>query len=291
MGTLICSRQAGGSRPAAVALALLTLLPACAPGPDASAPAAPSRVLRVCSDPNNLPFSNEAHEGFENRIAEVLARQLGARLEYVWWPQRRGFVRNTLRAGLCDVIIGVPASFELAATTRPYYRSSYVFVTRRGEPMPQSFDDPLLTRARVGVHLVGDDGSNTPPAHALSARGIIRNVHGYSIYGDYRQPNPPAALLHAVAHNEVDVAVAWGPLAGYFISRDNLQLELNPVSPEIDVPFMPFVFDIAMGVARENTSLLAELNAFIEAQHDTLDTILRDYHVPRVDRVRRTVAQ
>ena len=260
-------------------LALVSLLIACA-----AAPARPARVLRVCADPNNLPFSNEAQQGFENKLAELLARTLDARLEYTWWPQRRGFVRNTLRAGLCDVIPGVPSSFELAATTRPYYRSTYVFVTRRGAPAPSSFDDPLLKRTTIGVHLIGDDGANTPPVHALSARGIIANVRGFSIYGDYRTPNPPAALVDAVAKGELDVAVAWGPLAGYFTSQHQLDLTLTPVAPQIDLPFLPFVFDISMGVARENVTLLDELNRFLEQHRAEIDAILRDYHVPRVDR-------
>jgi mxaJ protein len=259
-------------------------------GCTAATPATPERTLRVCADPNNLPFSNEAQEGFENRIAELAARALGARLEYSWWPQRRGFVRNTLRAGTCDVIIGVPTSFELAATTRPYYRSTYVFVTRTGDPIPESFDDPLLTRVTVGAHLIGDDGANTPPVHALSSRGIITNLRGYSIYGDYGSPNPPAMLINAVARGEVDMAVAWGPLAGYFTKRDHLDLVLTPVSPEIDLPFLPFIFDIAMGVERENHALLEELDGFIASHRDALDAILADYNVPRADRRRRAAA-
>ena len=261
---------------------LAGVIGACASEP----PATPARTLRVCADPNNLPFSNEAREGFENRIAELAARDLGAQLEYVWWPQRRGFVRNTLRAGTCDVIIGVPTSFELAATTRPYYRSTYVFVTRSGDPIPDSFDDPLLERVTVGAHLIGDDGANTPPVHALSSRGIIRNVRGYSIYGDYRTPNPPAALIEAVARRELDVAVAWGPLAGFVTKQQQLDLALTPVSPEIDLPFLPFIFDIAMGVARENEALLQELDAFVAGHRPELDAILADYNVPRADRRR-----
>jgi mxaJ protein len=268
-----CSRRAG-------AFAVITLLSACAP----TTPPASARVLRVCADPNNLPFSNEAQQGFENKIAELVAQNLDARLEYVWWPQRRGFVRNTLRAGTCELIVGVPSSFELAATTRPYYRSTYVFVTRHGAPAPKSFDDPLLKRATIGVHLIGDDGANTPPVHALSNRGIINNVRGFSIYGDYRTPNPPAALVDAVAQGELDIAVAWGPLAGYFTKRQHLKLTLTPVAPEIDVPFLPFVFDIAMGVARENVTLLEDLNRFIQQHRAELDAILREYNVPRADR-------
>jgi len=242
------------------------------------------RELRVCSDPNNLPFSNERQEGFENRIAELVARDLGARLSYVWWAQRRGFVRNTISQNECDVLIGVPSSFERVRTTIPYYRSTYVFVTRRSRKLKvASFDDPRLRRLRIGVQLIGDDATNTPPAHALSKRNIITNVRGYTVYGDYRQANPPARLIDAVASGDIDVAIAWGPLAGYFADREAVPLDITPVSPQIDLPFLPFVFDISMGVRRGNDALLAELNTIINRRRSEIDRILADYHVPRVD--------
>ena len=242
------------------------------------------RELRVCSDPNNLPFSNEAQQGFENRIAELVAHDLNARLSYVWWAQRRGFVRNTLNQNKCDVLIGVPSSFELTRTTIPYYRSTYVFVTRAGRHLKvASFDDPQLRRLRIGVQLIGDDATNTPPAHALSNRNIITNVRGYSVYGDYRQPNPPARLIDAVAQGDVDVAVAWGPLAGYFAKREPVPLEITPVSPQIDLPFLPFVFDISMGVRRGNDALRDELNTVITRRRAEIERILSDYNVPRLD--------
>ena len=243
-----------------------------------------ARELRVCADPNNLPFSNQQQQGFENRIAELVARDLGAKLSYVWWAQRRGFVRNTINQNQCDLLIGVPASFERTRPTIPYYRSTYVFVTRRDRHLKiASFDDPQLKRLRVGVQLIGDDGINTPPAHALSNRGIIKNVKGYSVYGDYRQPNPPARIIDAVANGDVDVAVAWGPLAGYFAQREPVPLDVRPVSPQIDLPFLPFVFDISMGVRRGNDALREQLNAIIERRRAEIDRILADYAVPRVD--------
>lgn len=252
----------------------------CAPA--GGAPAAAERVLRVCADPNNLPFSNRQLEGFENRIAMLVGEQLDARVEYVWWAQRRGFIRNTLREGLCDAVMGVPTRLEMAATTEPYYRSSYVFVTRRGSPRPASFDDPYLSTATLGVHLIGDDFSNSPPAHALSARGLITNVRGYSVYGDYRRPNPPAALIAAVGTGEIDVAVAWGPLAGYFAKASPVPLDLTRVTPDVEPPF-PFVYDMSMGVARSNKALRAELDDVIARNRPALSRILADYGVPLVE--------
>lgn len=239
-------------------------------------------ALRVCADPNNLPFSNARREGFENALAEMLAAELGARVDYTWWAQRRGFFRNTLNAGICDVVLGVPTSVELAMTTRPYYRSTYVFVTRRGEPPVTSFDDPGLRRRTIGVQLVGDDFSNTPPAHALANRGIVRQVRGYSLYGDYTQPDPPSRIVRAVADREIDVAVVWGPLAGFFAARQATPLELHPVSPQIDLPFLPFVFDIGMGVRRGDTARLEVLDRFIDSHREAIAKLLERYHVPTV---------
>lgn len=242
---------------------------------------APSRpVLRVCADPNNLPFSNERQEGFENRIAQLVAREMHADVRYTWWAQRRGFSRNTLKAGSCDLFIGVPTGFGPVLATRPYYRSTYTFVTRRGGPRIASLDDPRLRTLRVGVQLVGDDYANTPPAQALTNRHIIGNVRGYTVIGNYLQPNPPSRIVRAVADGEVDVAIVWGPLAGYFASISPTPLRVVPVSPEIDVPYLPFVFDMAMGVRRGETAFRDSLDAIIVRRQPEIDAILRGYHVP-----------
>ena len=268
----------------AIILGLALGAAACGRGDGArDTPRAGRPALRVCADPNNLPFSNARGEGFENRLAELMARELGRRVEYTWWAQRRGFVRNTLDAGACDVVMGVPSSFELARPTRPYYRSTYVFVSRAGgRSRVRSFDDPALRRLRVGVQMIGDDYANAPPAHALARRGIVRNVVGYSVYGDYATPNPPARIVEAVARGEVDVAVVWGPLAGYFAPRQPLPLRLDPVTPQIDLPFLPFVFDISMAVRRGDDSLRAELDRALVRARPAIDSILAAYGVPRV---------
>ena len=246
-------------------------------------PAAAPPVLRVCSDPNNLPFSNRAEEGFENRLAELIGAELGMEVRYTWWAQRRGFVRNTLGAGECDLIAGVPAGYELVATTEPYYRSTYVFVTRRDlTPPVESIDDPRLHRLRVGVHLIGDDYAAPPPATALARRGIVRNVKGYTIYGDYREPNPPARLVDAVAKGEVDVALAWGPLGGYFAARAPTPLRVTPLQERGDGPGVPFVFAIAMGVRKGDTSLASRVGAVLDRRRGEVRRILERYGVPLV---------
>jgi mxaJ protein len=249
---------------------------------DAPAPAAsPRRVLRVCADPNNLPFSNQRREGFEDRIAALLAQDLGADLEYTWFAQRRGFIRETLRAGRCDVVLGVPTSFERALVTRPYYRSTYVFVSRRDRALGvHSFDDAALRALRIGVQLVGDDYANPPPAHALARRGIVGNVVGYPVYGDYANEPPTAPVVEAVARGDVDVAIVWGPLGGWLAQRSTVPLLVEPVRPQIDLPFLPFVFDIAMGVRRGDEQLRGELDAFLVRRRAAIDEILRAYGVP-----------
>jgi mxaJ protein len=242
----------------------------------------PARILRVCADPNNMPFSNSRVEGFENRLAALLASEVGARVEFMWWAQRRGYVRETMHAGGCDVWMGVPSAFDRTLVTRSYYRSCYVFLTRRDRRIRlRSFDDIALRHLRIGVQLIGDDGHNTPPAEALAARGVIRNVAGYTVYGDYLQPNPPARIVEAVANGAVDVAVVWGPLAGYFAARQDAPLDLVPVSPLVDGA-IPLAFDISVGVAKRLPALRDELDAALARRRADVERLLDEYHVPRV---------
>jgi mxaJ protein len=243
-----------------------------------------ARELRVCADPNNLPFSNEAGEGFENKLVNLIAEELGAEVRYTWWAQRRGFLRNTLKAEACDLVPGLPANLEGVRTTAPYYRSSYVFVTRVDGPDIKSFNDPILRQVKVGVHLVGDDGANTPPAHALSRRGIVDNVRGYMIYGDYNEPSPPAKILKALADGEIDVAIVWGPLGGYFAKHQGLGLKVAPVQPIFDGPQLPMIFDISMAVRKEDEALRQEVDAALVHRRADVDSILAAYGVPRLDR-------
>jgi mxaJ protein len=249
--------------------------------------------LRVCADPNNMPFSNEARDGFENKIAVLIGEEVQRPIGYTWWAQRRGFVRNTLNTGDCDLVMGTAAGMEMLSTTRPYYKSTYVFVTRHDRGLHiGSFDDSLLHRVRVGVQLIGDDFANTPPVHALANRGIVKNLVGFPVYGDYAEANPAARIVNAVVKDDVDVAVVWGPLAGYFAKHSAVPLDVVPVSPRLDLPYLPFVFDIAMGVRRGDSTFRKQLDEIIVRRKPTIDSILETYGVPLVDvRQRVSVAE
>jgi mxaJ protein len=243
----------------------------------------PQRTLTACADPNNLPFSKRAGQGFENKLSEMIASDLHAKLNYIWWAQRRGYVRNTLNEKKCDFWPGIGSNVEMVATTRPYYRSTYMFVTRASANLKGlTLDDPRLKSLEIGVQMVGNDGSNTPPAHALAGRGIIANVRGYMLYGNYREPNPPAEIVRAVERGDVDVALVWGPLAGYFAAKSPVPLRLDPVTPWMADMQWPMQFDISVGVQKDNQKLLKEIDRILTARSGDIRKMLVAYHVPAV---------
>jgi quinoprotein dehydrogenase-associated probable ABC transporter substrate-binding protein len=250
--------------------------------PDAAAMrGAPEPTLRVCADPNNMPFSNEKRQGFENKIAELVARELRRPLAYFWTPQRRGFIRNTLMAGRCDVVMGVPAQYGLLQPTRAYYRSAYVFVSRRDRRLHvRSFDDARLKALTIGIQITGDDYDNPPAAQALAARHLVNNVRGFTVYGDYSTPDPQREVVDAVADGRVDVAVVWGPLAGYYGRREPTAIDVVAVQPEHEGRALRFAFDIAMGVRRDDTPLRDALDAVIVGRGADIRRILTSYGVP-----------
>jgi mxaJ protein len=256
----------------------------------ASAAAEPD-TLRVCADPNNLPFSNRAGDGFENKLAEKMAQKFGKAIAYTWWAQRRGFIRHTLKAGACDLVMGVPAHYDLVETTRPYYRSTYVFVSQTAHRLQlDAIDDPQLRSLTIGVHLIGDDGNNTPPAHALGQQGITDNVRGFMIYGDYREPDPPARLIEAVERGEIDIAAAWGPLAGFAARKSEIPLTVTPIVAGERFAPQQFQFDIAMGVRKGDHGLRDRLNDFIAQNSAEITALLASYGVPLVEKPFPSVA-
>ena len=239
-------------------------------------PAAEPRVLRVCADPDNLPFSNQKAEGFENKIAELIARDLGAELSYTWWPHQRGMVRRTLNAGQCDVLVGIPKGYDPVLWTKPYYRTAYVIVYGRDRgPQITSLDDPILRQVQIGVHV------NTPPHDALTQRGIVGgNVTSYRLFytSQGNQEEYPARPLEDLLAEKIDVALIWGPFAGYFIKKRSAPLDLVPLGG--GGPATPFSFEISMGVRKGDRALKAELEEALGRQASAIRAILQEYGVP-----------
>jgi len=239
-----------------------------------------ARVLRVCADPNNMPFSNVRTDGFENKLAEMFVGKFGAKLEYTWWSERKFFIRNSLDQGLCDVVMGVPATLQSITATVPYYRSPYVFVPRRARKLEiTSLNDPRLENWRIGIQVVGDDFA--PPAYALARRGITANIVEFSLFGEYSEPNPPARIIEAVARGDIDLAIVWGPFAGYFAKTAKSSLDVVPVSPAVFLA-VPFTYEISLGVRKGNRALKAELNGVLESESAEVEKILAEYGVPQV---------
>jgi mxaJ protein len=246
-------------------------------------PRLPDRLLRVCADPDNLPFSNARLEGFENKIAALVAKDLNAALQYRWMPQRRGFIRLTLKAGECDLVMGVPSEYDMVLATKPYYRSAYVFVSAKSRHFElRSFDDPVLRGLRIGIHASVEDGSNQPPAHALARRGITGHIVGFKMFDEESVANPQGRVIDAVANGDIDVAIVWGPFGGYFARREKVAMEVTPVSPLVDPPSLPFAYDISMGVRKGEDGFKSELEGILDRRRADIRKILDEFGVPIV---------
>lgn len=230
--------------------------------------------LKVCGDPDNMPFSNKQSEGFENKIAEVIARELGAELTYFWWPHQRGLVRRALRPGLCDVMISIPQGWDQVLWTKPYYRSAYVLIYPKNRGLRiASLDDPILKRLKIGVYI------NTPPAEALANRDIRANVVGYSLFNSAPTERSDKIIKDLVA-GEIDVVLDWGPMAGYTVKQLNGSSPLEVVLLDGGEPGLPFTFEFSMGVKEGNKELKAELEEAISKRHTEIRKILEEYGVP-----------
>ena len=236
-------------------------------------------LIRICADPDNLPASNDKSQGFENKIAELLAQLWGSRLEYAWWPVRRGYFSRALNGRYCDIAITAPSGLDIAGVTKPYFRSSYVFVTRADRNLDiTSLDDPRLKTLKIGVNLLNSDAENTPPAMALSSHGVVGNLVGFATF--YSEGGErPQDIITAVVDGTVDIAIVWGPVAGYFARDAATPLTLTPV-PDDSVSGMPFAFSFGMGVRRRDQELRDSLEKAIDSLQPQITTILKDYGVP-----------
>ena len=233
-------------------------------------------AFRVCADMDNLPYSNNKQEGFENKIAELIAKDLGKRLEYQFWVDRFGFVRNTLNARRCDVMIGTVAGNDMLLTTKPYYRSGYAFVYRKDSGLKiADWDSPDLKKATIGT--VG----MTPPSRPLADKGLLNQTKPYRIYRDLTQP--PSVLVDDVVKGEIDVAVVWGPIAGYYAKQSKVPLEVV-LAPEYaqENPHGKINWNISMAVRKKDKERMAILQEVIDRRHADIMKILDEYGIPHV---------
>ena len=233
-------------------------------------------ALKICADPNNLPFSDEKKEGFENKIAELIGTELGRPVDYVWFPQVIGFVRNTLRAHLCDLVMGTVAGDEIMQTTNPYYFTTYVILRRSDKEFAfEGLDDPRLKTLRLGVV------AGTPPSDLLVRYDLMSHAKPYALSVDTRFQSPTREMVQDVVDGTIDVGFLWGPIAGYWRKHDALPLTLVPLKSEPGAARM--AYHIAMGVRANEPEWRRRINAAILKRQSEITAILRDYGVPLLD--------
>ena len=229
--------------------------------------------LKVCADPSNLPFSDEKKEGFENKIAELLGAELGLKVDYAWFPQVIGFVRNTLRAHLCDLVMGTVAGDEIMQTTNPYYFTTYVMFYRSDKGLAfEGTQDPRLGSLHLGVV------AGTPPGDLLVRHELMAHAKPYALTVDTRSESPTHQMVQDVVDGTIDVGFLWGPIAGYYRKHDELPLALVPLKDEPGAPRMEY--HIAMGVRANEPEWRRRVNAAILKKQADITAILRDYGVP-----------
>ncbi len=239
------------------------------------------KTLRVCADPASLPFSNEKHEGFENKIAAFLAEKLGKGIAYTWYPMATGFVRRTLSEHRCDVIIGYAQGDELVQNTNAYYRTTYVLVTKPGSKADgiETLEDPRLKDLKIGLV------ANTPPGNLLAVNGLMGHVKPYPLMVDTRATHVPEMMIQDLKDGVTDVAVMWGPIGGYFAKQNGLNV--TPLVKETKGPRM--AYRITMGVRASDQNWKRQLNTLIAENQKEIDAILLDYGVPILDEKDRPI--
>jgi len=266
--------------PRITVLTLLLAVPGAAAAQDADLrPSIPTAgVIRVCADPDNLPFSNQKQEGFENKLAELLGTTWSSRVEYAWWPVRRGFFARGLNGRYCDMAMTAPEKIDMVATTKAYFRTGYAVVYRKDSGLDiKSLDDTVLKRLRIGINLLNSDAENTPPAMALSYHGVVGNLVGFATF--YSDMARPEDIINAVTDKKIDVALVWGPLAGYFIKQTNAPLVMRML-PDDSLSGLPMNFSISVATRRQERGLRDSLQAFLVAKRPEIEALLQQYGFP-----------
>ncbi len=253
--------------------------------PDLSIELIDPKVLRVCADPNNMPFSTDKGEGFENKLAELLANKLGKGLSYSWYPQATGFVRNTLSAHKCDVIMGVPQGDDIVQVTNPYYRTAYALVLKQGHGLEDvdTLGDPRLKGKRIGIV------AGTPPGNNMAANGLMANAKPYPLVIDTRVDSSAAAMMHDLAADEIDAGILWGPMAGYYARQATPAVTVVPLVKETTGPRL--AYRIAMGVRYADQEWKRQLNRTIQDNQPAINRLLLSFGVPLLDDSDRVITE
>lgn len=235
-------------------------------------------VIRVCADPDNLPLSNEKQEGFENKLAELLAATWNSRVEYAWWPVRRGYFARGINGKYCDIAMTAPEKIDMVATTRAYFRTGYVIVTRKDSGLDiTTLDDPRLKTLKIGINLLNSDAENTPPAMALASHGVVGNLEGFpTFYSDLARPED---IINAVADKKIDLAMVWGPLAGYFVKQSKVPLVMVPMQDDT-LTGLPMNFSISVATRRGERALRDSLQKFLDEKRPEITALLNQYGFP-----------
>ncbi|MBO1909033.1 substrate-binding domain-containing protein [Microvirga sp. 3-52] len=234
-------------------------------------------ALRVCADPANMPFSNEAGEGFENKIAELLAADLQLPLEYTWFPQVTGFVRNTLGAKRCDLVMGYVAAGEIIQNTNPYYRSAWTMIYPKDGSLEgvASLNDDRLKDKRLGIV------AGAPPATVMATNGLMAHAKPYALMVDRRYESPAEEMLRDIKAGEIDAGILWGPIAGYYVKKSGMPLAVVPLLKE--TKSVPMAYRITLGLRHGETEWKHRLNDFLDAHRAEIQSILLQYGVPLLD--------
>ncbi len=243
------------------------------------------RVLRVCADPANLPFSGKDEPGFENKIADIVADELGVAVQYTWFPQATGFIRRTLFAKRCDLVVGYAQGDEFVLNTNHYYTSTYAIVYREGKGLDglETLSDPRLKDRRFGLI------AGTPPATILARLGLIANVRPYQLTVDRRHFSPAEDMMKDIRSGQIDIGILWGPIAGYYAQRGGEKLTVVPLLKEETGPRM--AYRITMGVRQSDAKWKRQLNTIIKKRKKDIDKVLMDYGVPLLDEDSNKIVQ
>src|SRR6201996_4234017 len=235
------------------------------------------KVLRVCADPRNLPFSNEKGEGFENKLGELFAAKLQKKIDYMYFPQATGFVRMTLGAHRCDVIMGFPQGDDLVQGTNPYYRTAYALISKQGSGLEDvtALNDARLKGKHIGVV------AGTPPGTNMAANGLMANAKPYPLMIDTRVDSSAQAMVNDLAKGEIDAGVLWGPMAGFYAKKSDPPLHVTPLVNEKTGPQL--IYRIGMGVRRADQNWKRLLNRLIQENQPEINKILAGYGVPLLD--------